>query len=162
MTGDFRVDVSREDPFKRKVKVGWLRKVAEDVLRSQGIEAPAEMGLVIAGDELVQRLNKEYRGLDHTTDVLSFALEEGPEGGAAFVMPSDGVRHLGEVIISYPQAARQAEQQKHPVERELTILIIHGILHLLGYDHESDAEEATMKAQESRLIADCGLGIADC
>ena len=73
--------------------------------------------------------------------------------GASFPQPPDGVRHLGEVIISYPQAVIQAEEHQHSVKRELAILIIHGVLHLLGYDHETPELEQQMIAREREILS---------
>ena len=69
-----------------------------------------------------------------------------------FIHPPDGVRHLGEVLISYPQAVAQAKEQGHSPERELALLVIHGILHLLGYDHEEPEQEEKMKQKEKELL----------
>lgn len=140
-----------EDAFRGEVEEDWLRRLMEGVLRFQGVKGPLELSLVIAGDELVHRLNKDYRGVDSTTDVLSFALEEG-EASIPFTMPADGVRYLGEVVLSYPQAVRQAQEQQHPVERELALLIVHGVLHLLGCGHEDEGEEQRMRTLEREIL----------
>jgi len=70
-----------------------------------------------------------------------------------FITPPDGVLHLGEVIIAYPQAVIQAEEHHHPVKREIAILIIHGVLHLLGYDHEEPEAERQMRAREAEILS---------
>ena len=111
-------------------------------LASAAPKSPASSVTVcLAGDALVRRLNKAYRGKDKTTDVLSFpsGLERAP----------DGSRHLGDVVISVPQARRQAAREGRALNRELRLLLIHGYLHLLGYDHEVD--DGRMKRLESRL-----------
>jgi probable rRNA maturation factor len=95
----------------------------------------------LAGDALVKRLNGAYRGKQRTTDVLSF-----PGGDER---APDGSRHLGDVVISIPQARRQAAREGRTPARELRLLLLHGYLHLLGYDHEVD--DGTMKRLESRL-----------
>ena len=115
--------------------------------------------------DVVRELNRQHRGLDENTDVLSFSFahegeyygeEERGAPGADFhfVLPpgENDDRSLGEVIISYPQTIRQAEASGHPVERELTILLVHGVLHLLGYDHEVPDDEAMMKAATARAM----------
>jgi len=101
----------------------------------------------------VQKLNRDYRGVDAPTDVLAFNMLPQKETTTSFVLPPDGVTRLGEVIISYPQAMEQAKEQGHSVNKELALLIIHGILHLLGYDHEQPEEEAKMRAKEKELLA---------
>jgi probable rRNA maturation factor len=100
----------------------------------------------------VQRLNRDYRGVDEPTDVLAFHML--PHNGIAspFVLPPDGVTRLGEVIISYPQALAQAKEQGHSAQRELALLVIHGVLHLLGYDHEESGEAKKMRRREEELL----------
>ena len=133
---------------------GWLEGIARAALAAQGIGDDVEMGLVIASQERVQELNRAYRGQDKPTDVLAFALlsETGAELDLSFTAPPDGVKHLGEVIINYPQAVRQAEERQHSPKREMTILVIHGTLHLLGYDHIEDDEAAVMSAKEAEIL----------
>ena len=141
------------------IDVGWLKKVAEQVLIAQGVSANVELGLFIAGGERVQQLNRDYRGKDEPTDVLAFAML--PEQSAQrmtetafppFVIPPDGVLHLGEVIISYPQALIQAEEHQHSVKKEIAILLIHGLLHLLGYEHHKPALKRKMTAREAEIL----------
>jgi probable rRNA maturation factor len=141
----FQIDES----FRDVVSEGWLRKAVEATLAAQGVSSPMELGLVIADDRVIQELNRTYRGVDEVTDVLAFALGEGGD----FALPPDGIRHLGEVLISYPQAERQAREQGHPLERELALLVIHGVLHLMGYDHEQPDEEHRMRAVEEGILA---------
>jgi probable rRNA maturation factor len=133
---------------------GWLEGIAQQVLVAQGAGAEVEFGLVIATEERVRQLNRDYRGIDEPTDVLAFSNRQ--EVGAdfpPFVQPPDGVLHLGEVIISYPQAAIQAEEHRHSIKKELAILIIHGVLHLLGYEHDKPQLERQMRAREAELLS---------
>jgi probable rRNA maturation factor len=95
--------------------------------------------------------------VDEPTDVLAFYMLPQKEADFSFALPPDGVTRLGEVIISYPQAVKQAKEQGHSTERELALLIIHGILHLLGYDHEEPGEEAKMREKEKELLEQCLL-----
>ncbi len=118
----------------------------------EGFNLPAELSLFVTDDEEVRKLNRNYRGIDQTTDVLAFAFREDVEG-SAFPQPPDGVTHLGEVIISCPQAARQAEEQEHSLKQEVALLTVHGMLHLLGYDHDNSEEEQTMRAKEAKVLA---------
>jgi probable rRNA maturation factor len=134
------------------VKKTWIRRAAESTLVSEQVEFPAELSLLITDDETVQELNRRYRGIDQTTDVLAFAFRDDPEN-SSFPPLADGVTHLGEVIISYHQAMRQAEEQGHPPKNELTILTIHGVLHLLGYDHEHSKQGKEMRAKEAKILA---------
>jgi len=146
------VNVLIEGEFEDCPEVSWLRDVAEQVLVAERAGANVELGLVIATQEQVQRLNKSYLGRDEPTDVLAFSML--PAGGApAFVPPPDGVLHLGEVVISYPQAVKQAEEHEHSVKREVAILIIHGVLHLLGYEGETPELKRQMVAREGEILS---------
>jgi probable rRNA maturation factor len=96
------------------------------------------VGVRFAGDLTVRRMNRDFRGKDRTTDVLSFPGEETPEG-----------RHLGDIVISVPTAERQAASRGAALEQEIKLLLLHGVLHCLGHDHETDAGE--MERLEGRL-----------
>ena len=139
-----------DERFHGVVDERRLGQVVKHVLAAEGIAQPVELGLVITNDEVMRDLNKRYRNIDATTDVLSFTLlEEQPEHGGCspFVVPPDGVLHLGEVIISYPRALRQAEEYQHTIEEEIEQLIAHGVLHLLGHGHEEpEFEQETGQA----------------
>lgn len=151
MTGSpHSVLVSIEEPFLGLVDEEIIESIAARVLDAEG-PATAEISILVTGDELLRRLNREYAGEDEATDVLSFSLREGDE----FVSP-DGVLRLGEVIISYPTARRQAAEAKRPVEEEVAHLLVHGVLHLLGYDHAEPSEEKRMRAREQALLAGMG------
>jgi len=134
---------------------GWLKKVVGQVLDAQDAGADVELSLVITGEEQVRQLNLSYRGRDEPTDVLAFSLASGEEAAARipdFVLPPDDIMHLGEVIISCPRAVIQAKEHKHPAKKEIAILIIHGVLHLLGYDHGEPEQKAIMEAREKEIL----------
>ena len=124
----------------------------------------AQMSLVITNDETVHKLNAQFRGLDEVTDVLSFSADhpghwegedEPPESadGFEFVMPPDELSPLGEVIISYPQAERQAEEHGVPLAHELALLVVHGVLHLTGHDHVDPDGTTLMQSKERTALA---------
>lgn len=144
------INIHIEEDFAAVVDALWVRRAAEVVLDSEGMNVPLEVGIVIADDETVRKLNNRYRGLDETTDVLSFSFLEGTEEE---VVPPNELMNLGEVIVSYPQAERQAAEANHPVEQEISLLIIHGVLHLLGYDHEKRGERQRMRSAEGRALS---------
>ncbi|MBI4201513.1 MAG: rRNA maturation RNase YbeY [Chloroflexi bacterium] len=171
-----RIQVNVFPAYRRQAPVPWLRKVAhEALLLGQSPGRPAlrkqyrGLSLTIADDNTVRRLNAQYRGLDEPTDVLSFAFDhpgeyegDGPPPMAEaveFMAPPEQEDFAGEVILSYPQCRRQAEAGGHAVTDELALLIAHGVLHLLGYDHAEAREEQAMQALEQRILA--GLGIHD-
>lgn len=133
-----------EEHFREVVDEEWLKQIVEQALAAEGIRHPVELGLVITNDEVMCNLNRVYRNIDATTDVLSFALhEENPEHdeSVSFVPPPDGVLHLGEIIISYPQAQRQAQEYQHTIEEEMELLIIHGLRNLLGHEEPKHEQE---------------------
>ena len=155
------INVLIDEDLEGNLEASWLQSVAQQILVAQGVGADAELGLVIATQQRVQQLNRDYLGRDEPTDVLAFSTRE--EVGTdlpPFVQPPDGVLHLGEVIISYPQAVIQAEEHQHSIKKELAILIIHGVLHLLGYEHDKPELERQMQAREGEILSyiEGGLG----
>ena len=145
---DWHLDITIESPFEDVISENSLRHVTENVLGHEGVEHPVELSLLITGDETVHELNRNYRQLDETTDVLAFAFQEDSD----FPSPVDGITQLGEVIISAEQAERQAAENEHSLEQEIAILTIHGILHLLGYDHQNNKAEQAMRAREKEIL----------
>jgi len=145
---NWNLDITIEEPYQEMVVEELLRNAVEQVMMAEAIDYPAELSLLITGDETVRELNQTYRQIDSTTDVLAFALQEGDD----FPGDPEGPLQLGEVIISCPQAVRQAEDRGHSLERELVVLAIHGMLHLLGYDHENDEDAQVMVDRESQVI----------
>lgn len=138
--------VSIDPTFESSVDPERLRALAEAVLVSES--APrSELGVVVTDDEEIRKLNRDYAGEDKATDVLSFSLREGEE----FVSP-DETERLGEVIISLETAEGQAADAGHSLEDEMAHLLVHGILHLLGYDHAEPDDERVMRAREDALL----------
>lgn len=155
---NLQLAIQVDEPFTEAIAEEWIRRVVEETLSREGrLQQPMEVGVVVGDDALLQELNQRYRGIDEPTDVLSFALTEPAspslEESVTFVTPPDGMLHLGEVIISYPRALEQARESRWPVQDELGFLLIHGVLHLLGYDHEEEAEAARMRSRESEIWA---------
>ena len=166
---DFRIDVQVFDEFKNVVSEGHVLEAVSAVLESESCDPHTQVSVVIADDDVVRELNLQHRGLDENTDVLSFSFTHegeyyGEEDRSAretdidFVLPptESNDASLGEIIISYPQTRRQAERDGHPVDRELTFLLVHGVLHLLRYDHEEPDDEAVMKAATARAMQQFG------
>lgn len=110
-----------------------IRTLVSDFLKEQGVTTEMSVGVSVVGDRKMKTLNKKYLKRDETTDVLSFSQFEGREG---FVEPPDAEAHLGDVVVSYPQAVRQALERNILVDSELDFLIQHGLLHLLGIHHD--------------------------
>jgi len=155
MLPEEEIEISVEEEFRGVMDEGWVRRIAQTVLKAEGVAPPYEVSLVFTNSETVQQLNRDYRGVDEPTDVLAFYMLPQKGADSSFALPPDGVTRLGEVIISYPQAAEQAKEQGHSPERELALLVIHGILHLLGYDHEEPEEESKMREREIELLERC-------
>lgn len=149
--GSVEINISIEEKFAGCPKVGWLRRVAMAALKNEGADKKAEFSLIITGQKKIRQLNLAYLGEDRPTDVLSFPMLTEPDK-EAFVVAPDGKKHLGEVIISFPQVVIQAEEHGHPAEREMAVLIIHGVLHLLGYDHARAAERRKMQSREAVIL----------
>ncbi len=160
---NFTVSVQVFEEFSGRVDGQWVASVARAALEG-GCGEPGPLGITIADDATLSQLNQTYRGLAETTDVLSFSPSlagryYGPadpvssHGEAdAFVLPPSEQAGLGELVISYAQAERQARAAGHTVRTELAILLAHGILHLLGYDHEKLADGEKMRERESKLM----------
>lgn len=129
-------------------------EVLEEAARVHEVNDMAEVSLMLTDDESIHEMNREYRGIDRPTDVLSFALEEGEEE-EIFGGPEENL--LGDIIISVETAVRQAEEYGHSVEREMSFLALHGMLHLLGYDHMEEEERQAMRAQEKAILAALGI-----
>ncbi|MEO8878444.1 MAG: rRNA maturation RNase YbeY [Polyangiaceae bacterium] len=114
----------------------------------------AELSIVLTGDKQIHKLNKDYRGKDRPTDVLAFAMREGEFGA---ISPDEARGKVGEllgdVIVSLATAARQARERGVAPLDEVTMLIAHGILHLLGWDHETAAKDRAMRKETDRLVA---------
>ena len=154
--GDMDISVLTDEGQEGFLSEVWLQGIATAVLLAENADPTAEMGLVITDQEKIQELNLVHLGEDRPTDVLSFPMlpdSEDDEDNDAFLVPPDGMVHLGEVIISYPQAVIQAEEHGHSVEKEVAILVVHGVLHLLGYDHAKPDEQQEMQVREAEILA---------
>lgn len=126
--------------------------LCEQALAAEGVE-DATVALLFADDELLWRLNREYRGIDEPTDVLAFPTEgEGEPFPAASPSSNGGPPYLGDIAVAVPQARRQAADAGLSLEEELRHLVLHGLLHLLGYDHETPEEELAMRAREEAVL----------
>lgn len=147
------ISILIEEGLEVDLDVEWLQMMMEKTLIAERWPSNAEISLVITGQERIQELNRDFRGLDQPTDVLSFSLaDQKDEVSAPFIGPPDGVLHLGEVIISYPQALIQARERGHSIKEEMAVLIVHGVLHILGYDHENPEMEPAMQAREKEIL----------
>lgn len=149
----FLVDIAVAPGFARKVGAGVeaLRAAALTALAQERPRGRAELAIVVTGDTALRALNRRYRKTDATTDVLSFPADAAAEPELA--------GYLGDIAISYPQAARQAAAAGHPPLAELQLLVVHGVLHLLGYDHATAGEQRRMWAAQKRSLRALGAPI---
>ena len=130
---------------RRSVRHAALARRAEAMLDELGL-GDAELSILLCDDETIQTLNRRYRKKNKPTDVLAFPMEVGPAAAS-------GPRLLGDVVISVPTAARQAAERDRPIVAEVTFLLAHGLLHLVGYDHATRDEEREMSARTEALLA---------
>lgn len=147
-----------------------LERAAEFCLKEIGAKGEVEISLAIVGEGRIRKLNKIYRGKNRVTDVLSFdnksvlpylrrafpRVKDSFKDG--FAEAPDNIKRLGEIVICYPRAKKQAKAAGHSLEKELVILLTHGTLHLLGYDHEKNEKSAQeMKDLEKKIVKELSL-----
>ena len=130
-----------------------LEKAAESALAVGGYIGQGEVSLVLTDDSYIHELNRDYRGVDRPTDVLSFAQNEGEQVEAA----EEAEELLGDVIISLETAQRQALEYGHGFDREVSFLTVHGVLHLLGYDHMEEDDRTVMRGKEEAAMEQLNL-----
>lgn len=138
-----------------------LRRVISAALEAEGMDLPCEINVLLTDDEGIHQVTLDMRGVDRPTDVLSFPmfdLSPGEKPGEEHEDPDTGLVPLGDMCISLERAAAQAEEYGHSVERELSYLAVHSVLHLLGYDHMDEGPmKAQMRRREEHILE--GLGI---
>ena len=130
------------------MKLRRIRSAAQRLLEAENCTANTEVSILLTDDARIAELNKEYRKIDGPTDVLSFSQLEGEDEA----LPGVEERLLGDVVISVETARRQADGQGHSLEREIDVLLVHGILHLLGYDHAEPEDERVMFARQNEIL----------
>ena len=144
----YAVKIMVESTFAEQVAERGLAEQANKVLAAERVAHGSELSVFVTGDETIRDLNRRFRHVDEPTDVLSFGLDDGP----AFATPPDSANQVGEVVISFPTALQQARDAGHGVELEMLHLLTHGILHILGYDHETPDDARKMQAKEELLL----------
>ena len=128
---------------KVSMDTSFVRDVVMSALRMIGYPQPPDVSVALVDDAYIQVLNHEYRGVDQPTDVLAFPMEDGG---------SSGEPALGDIVISLERARDQARQFKHPIRREVALLAVHGLLHLLGYEDDTEAGASTMWSKQKHLL----------
>jgi probable rRNA maturation factor len=140
------INIETEFDFPKNLLEGAARAALEH--ESQSLES--DLSVILTNDARLHELNLNYLGIDASTDVLSFPASE--------TDPDTGVPYLGDILISVPRARAQAEAAGHPLESEVQLLVVHGVLHLLGYDHAQPAEKARMWKAQAEILERLGLG----
>lgn len=132
-----------------------IRRCCTAVLTYEQFQGPAEISVKFVNDEEIQNLNRTFRNIDRSTDVLSFPLGE---NGVYDVNPATGAKMLGDIVISMEHAVEQADRYGHSLQREIGFLTVHSMLHLLGYDHEGGGiESVRMREKEETVLTQLGL-----
>jgi probable rRNA maturation factor len=133
----------------RAVDAAVVQSAVAAVLGSEAVAPEASLSVVLTDDTEIQALNRQYRGVDAPTDVLAFGNDATEK---AFPTAPDEPPYLGDIVVSLPQARFQAEEQGHTLQRELRLLVVHGVLHLLGYDHDSPETESAMWRKQDEIL----------
>ncbi|MGL4818891.1 MAG: rRNA maturation RNase YbeY [Bacilli bacterium] len=153
------IDFLDEKNYLTEEQADFVTRILQFVAQKEGVQ-DAEMSITFVDNEEIHELNRTYRGIDRPTDVLSFAMEEYEEDELQIVFDEEdesAERVLGDLIVSIPKAQEQAEDYGHSFERELAFLCVHGLLHLLGYDHMTPEDEAKMFGRQEELLEEFGV-----
>ncbi len=129
-----------------------INKVGQEISRRFKLDDHTEVSVAFVDDLMIKDLNRTYRAIDQVTDVLSFAFDEEAEGTPETPVKGSEIHLLGEIIISLETARRQAEEYGHSFVRELAFLFLHGMLHLLGYDHQEEQDTREMRKMEEEIL----------
>lgn len=158
-----RITIDAEVPVSGlKDKAALIRKVIKAALSEEGVLVPCEINVLLTQDEGIREINVEQRGIDAPTDVLSFPMLEltpGDKPEEAWKDPGTGLVALGDMVVNLDRMQEQAKEYGHSMKRELCYLVVHSVLHLLGYDHLDEGEEkAKMRAREEAILETLGIG----
>ena len=140
------IHIEAEFPFPENL----LEQAAQITLAHESQSPETGLSIVLTDETRLQQLNRDYLGIDSPTDVLSFPASE--------TDPETGTRYIGDILISIPRARAQAEAAGHPLEAEVQLLVVHGVLHLLGHDHAGADEKAQMWQAQAKVLERLGLG----
>ncbi|MBE9507985.1 MAG: rRNA maturation RNase YbeY [Chloroflexi bacterium] len=148
-----QIEVQIDEQFQTRASPEPLRQAALATLTRQQVEGVCELTVVVTGDDVLHDLNRRHRDVDAPTDVLAFPdATRGP-----FVAAPGLPRYLGDVIVSFPRASAQAAEAGHDTQAELQLLVVHGVLHLLGYDDVTEEQRARMWDAQSEILQALGV-----
>lgn len=141
-----------------------MEKVFRLVLCERGVDRDCQVSLTFCDNDTIREINRKYRNIDKPTDVLSFPMIEYGDGerfdnsyGPDEIDMDTGEIVLGDIVISLERADEQAVEYGHSIEREISFLMVHGMLHILGFDHQSESDRMTMRAEEERILGKLGM-----
>lgn len=143
------VNVEFSDTIQTSIPPELLGRAALHALNYASQDQDGDLTILLTDDRQLQQLNQQFMSVDAPTDVLSF-----PED---YIDPDTKTRYLGDVLISYPRSLEQAQAGGHPVEAEIQLLVVHGVLHLLGYDHAEPEEKDEMWAIQEKILTQLGI-----
>mgnify|MGYP004612309151 FL=1 len=155
------IPITADVPGVNDSQRAFIRKVIRTALAAEGLEHPCEVDVLLTNDEVIHQINLDMRQVDWATDVLSFPefeLTPGELPGSEDADPGSGLIPLGDMVISMEHVAAQAKEYGHSNRRELAYLVVHSVLHLLGYDHlDEGPQKAQMRAREEAILASLGI-----
>ena len=157
---DYSADYEASEKTFSEQETAAIEVAMQDFVKT---DVPLVVECVFVGEEEIQRLNKETRGVDKITDVLSYPSLDGIKGLAIcgaehpYELDEEGRLTIGSIAICTARAKEQAKEYNHSYTRELHYLLVHGIMHCLGYDHETDEEKAEMRTQEEKILTKLGI-----
>ncbi len=153
------IDLSIDELFEGRFDPSVVESAAAAAIQRELKSGPPHVSISVTDDDALRDLNRDFRGLDKPTDVLSFGSADATLGSVnqdddGFVTAPDQTPTLGDIVISYDMASRQAQTAARPVEHELALLATHGVLHLLGFDHATPADEAVMFGKTNEILTE--------
>ncbi|WZY00980.1 rRNA maturation RNase YbeY [Bacillus sp. FSL W7-1360] len=151
------IEVTDETNTLTSAQLTIAKQVLTHAAAEENVSRLSEVSVTFVDEKEIQSLNATHRGLDKATDVLSFALHDGEEE-VDLILPEGMSDMLGDIVISVPHIERQASEYGHTYERELAFLLVHGFLHLLGYDHMNETDEKKMFTRQEEILQSYGLG----
>ncbi len=153
------IEIAIQPEFKSLLKSSWIRNIVKHTLKEVVPSTDYSVSVAVIDDQTMRDLNFQFRNFDETTDVLAFGnhgefeIDSISSKDVEFPPIQPWTLTLGEVVISYPQALKQAEENNVSLNSEITMLTVHGILHLLGYDHHDEDQDDIMKKMQASIIA---------
>ena len=156
------IPITADVPGVNESQRAFIRKVIRTALAAEGMALPCEVDVLVTSDEGIHQINLDMRQVDAATDVLSFPefeLQPGELPGEEDADPGTGLIPLGDMVISMEHVTAQAKEYGHSNRRELGYLVVHSVLHLLGYDHlDEGPQKAQMRSREEAILAELGIG----